>query len=296
MKETHAPATVWQAWFDGCSLSNPGPSGIGAVLRDANGGRLEVCAGIGHATNNVAEYRALIAVMALALEHGCRELVVRGDSQLVINQVFNGWKVSAAGLQPLHAQSRALCAKFARVQGQWIPREQNGEADELSKRGAQQQPVVVESASQPAPADADDWQAWFDGCAIRNPGPAGAGAVLVDPQGKRYPLSRGLGHATNNEAEYNALIDVLDLAIELGCSRLTVRGDSQLVINQVFSGWKVSAANLQPLNHTARSLVARMGRCRGQWIPREENGEADALSKQAAQMPATARRGMGARP
>lgn len=293
---------MWCAWFDGCSLSNPGPSGIGAVLVAPHGERFEIAEPIGHATNNVAEYKAMIEVMSLALDQGCRNLLVQGDSKLVINQVFQGWKVSSPHLKELNDQAQRLVAQFEMVKSDWIPREHNQAADKLSKAGAHKPaplekaqpaeatPVVAGAPSPSAPSTQatstpqGPWKAWFDGCSISNPGPAGIGAVLQEPNGTKHNISKGLGHATNNEAEYGALIEVAKLARELGCKSLVVHGDSQVVINQVFQGWKVSAENLKPLNAEAKKLAAGFDECSGVWIPRNDNTEADALSKHGASM------------
>lgn len=292
---------MWCAWFDGCSLSNPGPSGIGAVLVAPHGERFEIAEPIGHATNNVAEYKAMIEIMKLALDQGCRNLLVQGDSKLVINQVFNGWKVSSPHLKELNDQAQRLVPQFESVKAEWIRREHNQAADDLSKKGAhkpapeqaptQTPPIISEPpAFTPTAAPAAktsataSWKAWFDGCSLSNPGPAGIGAVLQEPDGTKHNISKGLGHATNNEAEYGALIAVAKLASEMGCKNLVLHGDSQVVINQVFNGWKVSAENLRPLHAEAKRITSGIENCTGVWIPRNDNTEADALSKRGASL------------
>jgi len=125
------------------------------------------------------------------------------------------------------------------------------------------------------------WAAWFDGAADPNPGRAGFGAVLARPDGSVLELFAPIGHATNNVAEYKGLIAVLEAAIVEGAQRLAVMGDSKLVVEQVNGRWAVKSETLAPLCRAAKALMARLpGTCLT-WIPREENGHADLLSKRA---------------
>ncbi|PRZ41310.1 putative phosphoglycerate mutase [Antricoccus suffuscus] len=119
---------------DGGSRGNPGPAGYGAVVRDAADDLVlaERADGIGHGTNNVAEYRGLIAALEAALELGITELDMRMDSKLVVEQVSGRWKVKHANLQPLATRARALADKFDQITFTWIPRAQNSHADRLA--------------------------------------------------------------------------------------------------------------------------------------------------------------------
>jgi ribonuclease H / adenosylcobalamin/alpha-ribazole phosphatase len=117
---------------DGGSRGNPGPAAYGAVLRDAATGAVlaERAEPIGEASNNVAEYRGLIAALELAREHAPDAAVeVRLDSKLVIEQMAGRWKVKHANLRPLALQAQRLAP--AEVTWTWIPREQNAHADRL---------------------------------------------------------------------------------------------------------------------------------------------------------------------
>lgn len=125
------------------------------------------------------------------------------------------------------------------------------------------------------------WNAWFDGAANPNPGRRGIGGLLTGPHGERIEISCDIGHGTNNEAEYAALIAVLDAAIEAGVQSLTIYGDSQLVIKQVSGEWLINAKSLVPMCQTVIALKKEIPRVTISWIPRDENGEADALSKKA---------------
>ena len=119
-------------YTDGGARGNPGPAGIGARLLDAAGDVVEELAdSIGTATNNVAEYQALLAGLELALDHDVQRLDVFLDSELVVRQVNGQYKVKDAGLKPLHAQACLLLSRFHEVDVKHVRREQNAEADAL---------------------------------------------------------------------------------------------------------------------------------------------------------------------
>ncbi|MEB3052151.1 bifunctional RNase H/acid phosphatase [Mycolicibacter sp. MYC123] len=119
---------------DGGSRGNPGPAGYGAVVWSAD--RAEVLAeaneSIGVATNNVAEYRGLIAGLVEAVRLGAAEVAVFMDSKLVVEQMAGRWKVKHPDLITLHTQARGLASQFDHVRYSWIPREKNSHADRLA--------------------------------------------------------------------------------------------------------------------------------------------------------------------
>jgi ribonuclease H / adenosylcobalamin/alpha-ribazole phosphatase len=119
---------------DGGSRGNPGPAGYGAVVWDADRSTVlaETKQAIGHATNNVAEYRALIAGLDDAAKVGATEAAVYMDSKLVVEQMAGRWKVKHPDLAQLHAQARTLAAQFERISYAWVPRERNKHADRLA--------------------------------------------------------------------------------------------------------------------------------------------------------------------
>ncbi len=126
------------------------------------------------------------------------------------------------------------------------------------------------------------WHAWFDGATKgTNPGIRGVGALLKGPYGERIEIAEEIGFGTNNEAEYAALMAVLDAAVEAKVQKLIVYGDSQLVIRQVNGEWAIRANELVPMCKTAISLKDQIPSVTLRWIPREDNDEADALSKKA---------------
>jgi len=119
-------------YTDGGARGNPGPAGIGARLLTASGDVVEELGDfIGKATNNVAEYQALLAGLELALDRGVERLDVFLDSELVVRQVNGRYKVKDAGLKPLHAQACLLLSRFREVDVKHVRREQNAEADRL---------------------------------------------------------------------------------------------------------------------------------------------------------------------
>ena len=129
--------------------------------------------------------------------------------------------------------------------------------------------------------DNSTWKAWFDGATNPNPGERGIGGVLKGPAGERIEISENIGFGTNNEAEYAALMAVLDAAIDAKVQKLEVFGDSQLVIKQVSGEWLINAKTLVPMCRSVLDLKAQIPSVVMRWIPRDQNSEADALSKRA---------------
>ncbi|WP_019928412.1 bifunctional RNase H/acid phosphatase [Nocardia sp. BMG111209] len=146
---------------DGGSRGNPGPAGYGAVVWDSGRGRVlaERKESIGVATNNVAEYRGLIAGLAAAAELGAREVDVRMDSKLVVEQMSGRWKVKHAAMIPLADRARQLVAGFDIVRFEWIPRERNSHADRLANEAMDDAGLVAAvraAGNAAAPTVSDD--------------------------------------------------------------------------------------------------------------------------------------------
>jgi ribonuclease HI len=117
---------------DGGARGNPGPAAVAAVASKPDGEVVDSRGeAIGTATNNVAEYRALLLGIELAREHGASEVELIGDSELIVKQVNGEYKVKDAGLRPLHAQVRAALEGFDRWSIRHVRREQNAAADAL---------------------------------------------------------------------------------------------------------------------------------------------------------------------
>jgi broad specificity phosphatase PhoE/ribonuclease HI len=148
---------------DGGSRGNPGPAGYGAVVRDAVTGEVlaERAAGIGTATNNVAEYGGLIAGLTAAVELDPSEVEVRMDSKLVVEQMSGRWQVKHPSMRPLAREAVSLVQKLPRVRFSWIPRAQNGHADRLANEAmdAAARGDVWRAGGDSGPPDAAD--AWL---------------------------------------------------------------------------------------------------------------------------------------
>jgi ribonuclease HI len=122
----------WTLRCDGGARGNPGPAAIGYALCDPAGREVEARGEyVGAATNNVAEYRALIAGLGAAARAGADPLHVCLDSELVVRQMTGEYRVKSAGLKPLHAQAREAAAKVGRVRFSAVHRAANARADRL---------------------------------------------------------------------------------------------------------------------------------------------------------------------
>ena len=126
---------------DGGSRGNPGPSGYGALVRDAETGEIlrETAGGIGIASNNVAEYRGLIAGLQEAVDMGATDVEVRMDSKLVVMQMSNAWKVKHPDMIQLAKEAAGILRQIPRTTFTHIPRAQNFEADRLANEAMDDQ-------------------------------------------------------------------------------------------------------------------------------------------------------------
>jgi broad specificity phosphatase PhoE/ribonuclease HI len=134
---------------DGGSRGNPGPAGYGTVVWSADHGAVlaESKQAIGHATNNVAEYRGLIAGLEEAAKLGATDVDVLMDSKLVVEQMSGRWKVKHPDIAALHQQAIALSTRFEHITYAWIPRAKNSHADRLANE------AMDAAAEIEAPAD-----------------------------------------------------------------------------------------------------------------------------------------------
>ncbi|MEW6373815.1 MAG: ribonuclease HI family protein [Pseudomonadota bacterium] len=175
----------------------------------------------------------------------------------------------AAGLAQLLSERTALRAAEA--------------ARALARRAAREAALALRRARHEGAPTA--WRAWFDGSARPNPGRCGIGARLQGPDGELVELSQAAGIGNSSEAEYRALILVLETALAHGAGPLTVYGDSQVVINDVNGGIEDSALVLRPYRARVHALLARLPAVTLRWVPRHKNLEADALSQRASAFP-----------
>lgn len=123
---------------------------------------------------------------------------------------------------------------------------------------------------------------YFDGCCKNNPGKGGAGAVLYENDVEIWCSSVYLGdRVTNNIAEYNGLLIGLNAAIEKGITELIVKGDSQLVIQQVTGKYQVKSEHLKELNTKVKELEKKFNKIEYYHVYRKDNARADYLSNQS---------------
>jgi probable phosphoglycerate mutase len=133
-----APQSI-VAYIDGGARGNPGPAGYGVRIETPDGALVEEFGdSIGIATNNVAEYRALLAALDWARAHGQPAVHVRSDSLLLVQQMLGNYKVKHAGLQPLHARARLLASEIGQVTFEHVGRARNAHADRLANAAMDQ--------------------------------------------------------------------------------------------------------------------------------------------------------------
>jgi ribonuclease HI len=175
----------------------------------------------------------------------------------------------ADGLDALLAQRRALrLAEECRA----AARRADKETERLLRRARHDGPPTA-------------WRAWFDGSAHPNPGRCGIGALLLGPAGQSVEISLPAGYGNSSEAEYRALIALLEAAVAHGAHGLTIYGDSQVVVNDVNGPDDGAAPALKPYRAAAHALLGRLREVSLRWIPRHKNTQADALSQRAAALP-----------
>lgn len=127
---------MFNLYFDGASKQNPGPAGCGWYLqpRDQDPDKeIKGYKSLGRQTNNYAEYMGLIEGLKAAKAAGIKQLIIQGDSKLIIEQMKGLWKVKAPGLMPLHAEAKELSKNFE-IKWGWIPRSMNKVADHLANQ------------------------------------------------------------------------------------------------------------------------------------------------------------------
>jgi len=150
-------------------------------------------------------------------------------------------------------------------------------AAEAERQEAQAAAAVAAVAARPVRT-----RLFTDGAARGNPGPAGAGAVIINPDGHIVAkVGKFLGEETNNVAEYMGLIIGLKRAKAMGIKELEVLADSELVVKQLNGDYAVKAEHLKPLHDEASALLKGFSAIEIRHIPREENAQADAMSNRA---------------
>src|SRR5450432_1015569 len=136
--------------FDGGSRGNPGPAGIGIVVRAQDGTALATLGRfIGRATNNVAEYKALICAMEKAKELGAKNIIIRGDSELIIKQMRGEYRVKNPDLKILFDEAQSLIYQFEDSKIEHNLRHKNKLADKLANLAMDRKAEVTEAEESP---------------------------------------------------------------------------------------------------------------------------------------------------
>jgi ribonuclease HI len=134
---------MFKLFTDGGARGNPGPAGIGAIIQDSEGNVVaEISEYIGTATNNCAEYTALMKGLAKALALGCREIACFLDSELVVKQLHGQYKVKNKDLAKLFVQVHNLRLKFKKITFSFVPREKNKHADKLVNKALDKAGII----------------------------------------------------------------------------------------------------------------------------------------------------------
>ncbi|MFJ6616297.1 bifunctional RNase H/acid phosphatase [Kitasatospora sp. NPDC091335] len=239
---------------DGGSRGNPGPAGYGAVVRDGDTGQIvaEAAEFIGHATNNVAEYKGLIAGLRAARELDPDASVdVRMDSKLVVEQMSGRWKIKHPDMRPLAAEARTVFPR-AQVAYTWIPRERNKDADRLAneamdagKAGRQWEPrpkAPAGTADEPPPETAAPKAGWAAPADLGTPTTfvlLRHGETPLTPE-KRFSGSGGSDPELSDKGRWQA---------ERAAEALAARGSVQAVV----------ASPMRRTRQTAETVAARLG-------------------------------------
>lgn len=155
--------------FDGGSRGNPGPAGIGVVVRAADGTPLVTLGRpIGVATNNVAEYKALILALEKARELGAAKIVIRGDSELIVKQMRGEYRVKHPAMRPLHEAAQSLYREFKQAKIEHNLRHKNELADKLANLAMDRRAEVTDADEDapPTPRIETRFSCSRCGCAI----------------------------------------------------------------------------------------------------------------------------------
>ena len=135
------------AYIDGGARGNPGPAGYGVRIEADDGTMVEELYGaLGIATNNVAEYNALLAALRYAVQHGHRDVRIKADSELLVKQMRGEYRVKHEGLKPLFLQACALIRQIGQVSFEHVRRELNKDADRLSNLGMDEAEAMLKSS------------------------------------------------------------------------------------------------------------------------------------------------------
>ncbi len=139
VKKGKSKLACFEAYIDGASSGNPGPSGIGVLINKDKKTVSNLSQFIGMATNNVAEYTALIFALEQLIRLGAKQIIINTDSQLLANQIKKKYKVKNSNLKILHSKALRLLELFENVEIKNVLREKNREADRLAVNAIREQ-------------------------------------------------------------------------------------------------------------------------------------------------------------
>ena len=132
-QEPERPTEVYTAYVDGAARGNPGPASYAVIVRAPDGStQFQIGKYLGRATNNVAEYYALIGALDYAQSQQISRLAVRSDSELLVRQMQGRYKVKSPDLRPLYERAHKMARGLAHFDIAHVPREQNSDADQLA--------------------------------------------------------------------------------------------------------------------------------------------------------------------
>jgi len=318
------PQRTYVLRIKGHSKLSYNSSGIGLVLYDAHNVREVWVARKYFPRNYSlfeADYRASILGLQCALEQGARKIVIQTDNNVMIKQVQGEYNIKKPQLQKLCTALGKVLSEFSEYEITPISSAENTRAKNLAQRAVATQKTVglpeddveeepppppqpnkvVEPLPEPLTDEEDDdlllddespaiispdhtYLLQFDGGARGNPGIAGSGMVLYDPDdmsevwcGWKY-----LGdNATNNAAEYSGLLLGIQCARSLGVRKLRAEGDSLLIVRHMNGSYKAREPNLKKLLKACKDAIQNLEFFEIDHIPRNANARADQLANQA---------------
>jgi probable phosphoglycerate mutase len=210
------PAEWFTAHCDGGSRGNPGPSGYGAVVEDAQGRVVaELNEFLGLQTNNYAEYKGLLAVLTWAMEHDAKQLRVISDSELMVKQMKGQYKVASPMLRPLFEEARKMSRRLERFEIHHTLRGGNKEADRLANEAMDKGMRKVSMPRVGKPADFDAARQAARGFASNAPGATGAirtapsATVKTPHQILEGYVKNGVVHLLNGEIPDGVFVKVI---------------------------------------------------------------------------------------
>ncbi|XP_074351804.1 uncharacterized protein LOC141690950 [Apium graveolens] len=297
------PHPWWVLHVDGAV--NDGGAGTGIVLVSHEGHHLMSANHFKfYATNNDAEYEALINSLKIALEMGMHNLIAKSDSKLVVNQVNGGFQARGPQTELYLRCTQRLMGSFKEVRLECVPREKNSYVDSLAKMGI----CFVLETQQYIPRTAIKGQALADfllefdyeidgkALAVLHPSPheevfeefphpwwvlhvdgavnnrgAGTDIVLVSHEGHHLMSANHFKfYSSNNGAEYEALINGLKITLKMGVHNLITKSDSKLVVNQVNGGFQARGPQIELYLRCTQRLMGSFKEVRLESVPREK--------------------------